>query len=167
MPLMVLGMMAPAWMSHDYPVIKEYRGFDSTSLVYVYWVFIGALVLGVWVGTKNSPLMVVVAIVCTLLPGTAVSVKKILNARLDDSAPKAYLVTISNIYRGRYSSACEIRGMSHKNSLHRFDCGRGKIGSSLHVHKLLGRRVVIEVRDGYFGDLWVSGMRIPVSPRTE
>jgi uncharacterized membrane protein YhaH (DUF805 family) len=167
--LLTAGMMPISTMGDDYSYINEYKGFDSSGLQLVYWTFVGVFVLVPAVFLlikKRHVLLLSILVSIIVMPTYAQTAYKYLNAKLDTSTPAISSVSLINRYSshgGRFSrksSICEIKGLSYPKSIHRFECGRGKLSTMLSTRNVLGKLLIIETKHGYFGHRWVSSVAV-------
>ncbi len=165
--LLILGMVPISTIGDDYPYINEYKGFDSSGLLLIYWIFVGVFLVmpAVFALIKKRHLLLLSALVLVIvIPTYTQTSYKYLNAKLDTSNPVISKVMLINRYSskgGRFSrntSICEIKGLSYPKSIHRFECGRGKFSDTFLNKKILGNYFSIETRSGYFSQPWVSAV---------
>ena len=163
-PLFLLIGLIPIWsVGYDYPLMEAYDGFDRNFPLMVFFSMIASLFLGVFSVAKGPPFLFSWVICVATVPAYFVPAHKYFNGSLDTSEAKSYLVTLSNIYSSARPTTCEVKGFALPDSTHRFTCGRGRFSESFRqqdVVSLLGKKMLIDVKEGYFGDKWVYSIRM-------
>lgn len=163
-PLLLLIGLVPFWsVGYDFPLIEAYDGFDRNFPVMVFFSMIGSLFLGVFTVAIGPPFLFSWVICVATIPAYFIAAHTYFNGSLDTSEAKSYLVTLSNIYSSARPTTCEVKGFALPDSTHRFTCGRGRFSENFRdqdVVSLLGKKMLIDVKEGYWGNKWVYSIKI-------
>lgn len=162
--LLALGMVPVSMVGDEYPYLNGYRGFETTGLTLIFWTFVSVFLLfpAALFFVRQKHLFLIASFITIIsVPTYLETTYKYLNAKLDSSVPISKEVLMSNVFTNnggrfsRYASTCVIKGLYYPTSFHKYECGRSKMPFQASSKNLLGKTILIEVKNGYFGHPWV------------